>query len=242
MTLLATERIKLFSTRSMWWCAFLAVGMNLAYAVLLVSQADGPVEVPDTQRGTMFAMMVVQVLAALSVTTEHRFGTISTTYQAVPNRVAVLLAKTTVVAAVAFVIGELASFASLGAGVVLSPGSPLAIDSDADLRSTAGTGLVFALAAVLAVAVGSLVRHTAGAVTLLLLWPLLAEPLVAAVPQIGMQVYRWMPFVMANHFLDAPRSLSGMPFGPWASLVYFAAVAFGALAIAAVVGQRRDAR
>ena len=51
-----------------------------------------------------------------------------------------------------------------------------------------------------------------------------------------------MPSVMANHFLDAPRSLSGMPFGPWASLVYFAAVAFGALAIAAVVGQRRDAR
>src|SRR5690606_10111127 len=127
MTLLATERIKLFSTRSMWWCALRAVGRSRADARLGVCQAGGPVEVPGTQRGTMFAMVVVQVLAAGSVATEHRFGTISTTYPAVPNRVAVLLAKTTVVAAVAFVIGELASFASLGAGVVLSPGSPLAI-------------------------------------------------------------------------------------------------------------------
>jgi ABC-2 type transport system permease protein len=103
----------------------------------------------------------------------------------------------------------------------------------------AGAGLVFAVAAVLAVAVGILIRQTAGAVSLLLVWVLLAEHLVGLIPDVGQDISRWLPFMNANQFLTG--EMPGMPFGPWGSLAYFAALAAGVLAVALVAADRRDA-
>ena len=38
-------------------------------------------------------MLVLMIMAALAITSEYRFGTIRTTFQAVPNRASVLIAK-----------------------------------------------------------------------------------------------------------------------------------------------------
>ncbi|GGM67334.1 ABC transporter permease [Longimycelium tulufanense] len=249
MTLLAVERIKLFSTRSPWWCMLAALAVTCGFTALITGTSgdDYPVSVQTTQFASNFGLMVILVMAALAVTTEYRFGTIRATFQAVPNRTAVLLAKTGVVALLAGVVGEVVAFASWGIGKVMRPSADLALNSAADWRHVAGVGLVFAVGAVLAVAVGTLVRHTAGAVTLLLVWALLVETLLSALPTVGEKIQPWLPFNAASNFMlmggtpPPGASVVSQPYGPWGALAYFTGVAAAGLVITIVVANRRDA-
>lgn len=250
MTLLAMERIKLVSTRSPWWCTAAALALVIGMTVMLAATADGPLHIGMTGFFLQFGVMVMLVMAAVSVTTEYRYSTIRTTFQAVPNRTAALLAKTAVVAFVSGLVGVAASFGAWATAWLIRPGPDLAITTGDEWRAVAGAGLVFALAAVLAVAVGIIVRHTAGAVALLLVWALLAESIIGLLPNVGEAIQRWLPFVNANHFLsagliepgeDGPPIPTDMPFGPWGSLAYLAVLAAGLLVVALVVANRRDA-
>ncbi|WP_424183558.1 hypothetical protein ACOBQX_16335 [Actinokineospora sp. G85] len=239
MTLMATERMKLFSTRSPWFCSVLAIGLVMGFAGLLTLSADEPADVDLglLLAGSQFGLMVVLVMGALAITTEYRFGTIRTTFQAMPGRTAVLSAKAGVVALVALVLGEVAGFGAWGVGQVL--GIEAGLDSSAAWRGVAGLGVVFALSTVIAVAVGALVRQSAGAISIVLVWSLLLEDLVSLIPNVGDNIRDWMPFVSARRFLG-----NGGPdavLGPWASLGYFAAVAAVLFTIAAVVVNKRDA-
>ncbi|WP_018684319.1 ABC transporter permease [Actinokineospora enzanensis] len=239
-TLLATERIKLFTTRSPWWSALLALGLTIGMAVMVALNHGGnnPLRVEHSQFGIQFGLMIITVMAALAITTEYRFATIRTTFQAVPNRSGVLLAKCVVVAVLAGVLGEIAAFGSWAVARMIDSSPELAISTGDDLRMVAGAGLVFALAAVLSVAVGVLVRQSAGALSILLIWPLLVENLVALIPNVGRDIQDWMPFINAGRFLnpvpEAPQS-------PWGSLLYFAGVTAALLIAALVVANKRDA-
>ncbi|WP_219419078.1 hypothetical protein [Pseudonocardia nigra] len=243
MSVLAAERSKLFSTRSPWWCSALAVAVVVgltAMATGAASDSAGPMPTEIAQTFLQMGMAFVLVMAAVSVTTEYRFSTIRTTFQAVPNRSSVLLAKTAVVAVVAAVVGLVGSFGAWAAASLLQPDPSLALSAVGQWRAVAGAGLVFAVAAVIAVAVGVLIRQTAGAVSVLLVWPLLVENMVVAIPGVGDDIYPWMPFINAFHFLYGTDG-DGMPFGPWGSLAYVAAVAGALLVAALVVANRRDA-
>lgn len=256
MTLLAVERIKLFTTRSPWWCALVALVLTIGFSALVVGNSndpDIPPTVASTQFGYSFGMAVVMVLAALAVTTEYRFGTIRTTFQAIPHRASALVAKTTVVAVLALIIGEVSAFGSWGMGKLLKPSADLALNSSADWINVAGVGAIYALAAVIAVAVGILIRHSAGAIALLLIYALAVESLVRLIPSIGEDIYKWMPFNVAEKFLTgegasnmgrnasagAPLSTATLSQG-W-SLAYFAAFAVVLLIIAIASARRRDA-
>jgi ABC-2 type transport system permease protein len=249
MTLLATERIKLFTTRSPWLTSVLALALVAGFAVLVATNSVDPRSTTDSDAlaGYQFGLMVVMVMAALAVTTEYRFGTIRASFQAVPNRIGLLLAKATVVALLAGVVGEIAAFGSIGLAKAISPNSGVALHTAQEWRNVAGVGLVFALAAVLAVAVGILVRQTAGAVAILLIYTLLVENLIVLIPHIGPAVQKWLPFISVNHFLTGGGSggrISGpldMPLPPWGSLAYFAGIAVAFLAVALVTVNRRDA-
>ncbi|MEU3625765.1 hypothetical protein BS329_06870 [Amycolatopsis coloradensis] len=243
MTLLAVERIKLFTTRSPWWCALAALAVVIGFAAI-ISGAAPTGELTDvslTQFGYGFGMAVIMVLAALSVTTEYRFSTIRTTFQAVPNRTAALLAKTGVVAILSLVIGEIAAFGAWGLASAMRP-EDLALDTAAEWTSVAGVGVVFALASVIAIAVGILIRHSAGAISLVLIYALAVENLIQLIPKIGKDIYDWMPFHVADRFLtgsgptaaEAPLSQAG-------SLAYFAGFALVLLVISLVVANKRDA-
>ncbi|WP_158887302.1 hypothetical protein [Amycolatopsis anabasis] len=256
MNLLAAERIKLFSTRSPWWCALVAVVVTAAFGAFMtggaVSAGVAPT-VASTQAGSNFGLLVVMVLAALSVTTEYRFGTLRTTFQAAPGRIAPLAAKAATVAGVALVIGEVAAFVAWCAGSLLAPDADLALNSAADWGNVAGLGPVCAFAALIAVAVGLLVRHSAGAVALLIIYAQAAEPLVAAIPSVGDDVHRWLPFNAASKFLTGNGDsaggrdggygpvLSDSPLGQGWALAYFAAIALALLAIAIRTAKTRDA-
>ncbi|MEJ3652438.1 hypothetical protein WEH80_05490 [Actinomycetes bacterium KLBMP 9759] len=249
MNLLAAERIKLFSTRSPWWCTAVAIALVVGGMSLLAITAPAGIRaIPIwvTAQFLQFGMVVVMVMATVSVTTEYRFSTIRTTFQAVPNRTAVLLAKTAVVGIVATIAGLLSSFGALAMVALLRPDPSLALTTDAQWRAVVGAGPAFLVAAVLAVAVGILIRQTAGAVALLLVWTLLVENLIRVIPEVGPMVHQWMPFTNVMNFLaggsaEAAEEAGAMALTPWASLGYTAAVAAVLLAVAIATANRRDA-
>ena len=251
MTLLAVERIKLFSTRSPYWCTALALVLGVGLTAIIAGTTNnGEMSIGLTQFGSsQLALAVVLVMSALAVTTEYRFSTIRATFLAVPNRVSVLVAKTAVVAFIAGVLGEIIAFGSWGIAKVMSPASDLAINTGAEWRHVAGVGLLFGIGAVLAIAVGILVRQTAGAVAILLVWNMLLEGLIGIIPKVGIKIQAWLPFQNANHFLQlggtnaAEQPGAGIDFklSQWGSLAYFAGIAVALLVVALVVAKRRDA-
>jgi ABC-2 type transport system permease protein len=253
MTLLAVERIKLFTTRSPLWCTLLAFGLTIGFAALIAGvDNESPVTIASTQFGYNFGLVVVMVMAALAVTTEYRFSTMRATFQAVPNRTAVMAAKAGVVALFAGVVGLVTAFGSVLISKAIQPNADLAINTAFEWRAVAGVGLVYAIAAVIAVSVGSLIRHSAGAISLLLVWNLLVESLVSLIPKIGDDIQKWMPFYVANRFLTGDPDLTarsiqeGPPpseavLSPWWALAYFAGFALAVLITAIVVTNRRDA-
>jgi ABC-2 type transport system permease protein len=194
--------------------------------------------------------MVMMVMAALAVTTEYRFSTIRTSFQAVPQRAALLLGKTAVVAFLSGVIGLIASFGAWAIGSLFASNADLAIDTAAEWRLLAGQGLIFAISAVFAVAVGILIRQSAGAIAILILWPLLVENLVMLIPKVGDDLNRWAPFTNGSSFLNqgqdpgiAGAGATGTDFAlsPWWALAYFAGWAAVLLVIALFTASKRDA-
>ncbi|HEV7907138.1 MAG TPA: hypothetical protein VGP03_03270 [Pseudonocardiaceae bacterium] len=254
MTLLAVERIKLFSTRSPWWCMALALGLTVGFTAIIAANSnfEFPLTVQATQFTHTFGLYVIMVMAALAITTEYRFGTIKSTFQAVPDRISPLLAKTVVVAVLAGVVGEITAFASWGLAKLVQPDMNLALESANDWRHVTGVGLVYATGAVLALGVGLLVRQTAAAVAIILVFPLLVESLVGFIPKIGADIQKWLPFQSASHFVLGNPDSTGrpveagppqldFPLSPWGSLAYFAGIAVAMLVVALIVTKRRDA-
>jgi hypothetical protein len=172
------------------------------------------------------------ILSALTVTNEYRSGLIRTTFMAVPNRTLVLAAKAVVAAA----------FSSFYAAVMVVA-SIVVAHSDFDWRLVGKIALYAALAAVLGVAVGALLRASAGAVALLLLWPLVAEPLLGNMPNISTQVGPYLPFGNAFRSIGVQwlYPYYAMPWGELGSIVYFAGVGAVVFVAALVTINRRDA-
>lgn len=249
MTLVSVERIKLFSTRSPYWCLVAIAAFSLLFALLIALVDGGRAAIPALAlQGVNLGMYVFMVLAALTVTTEYRFGTIRSTFLAAPHRTAVLTAKTVLVVILGAVVGLVASLAAfyLTKTLAKEPPAPLVLDTAADWRQVAGHALLFAIAGVIAVAVGTLLRQTAGAVAVLLLWPLILESLFGLIPTVGEKVGPWLPFRSASAFVSPTQDGGGFfvpPSGPTPvqGLLVFAATAVVLWVVAAVVVNKRDA-
>lgn len=256
MGVLAAERIKFTSTKSPWWCSAIIVVLGLGfaaalgYAAKLALDVDAPEGIPPTTASDViglgvgtFGSMVLMILAALTVTSEYRFGLIRTTFQAVTNRGSVLAAKALLVG----VYGAILSFVLAVIGLYLAKalageqaGALLGFDVDGTWRVLYGTAILAFVQVVLAIGVGALIRQSAGAIAILLLWPLLLESLVGVIPKVGEKIQPFLPFLNANHFLGSDGGVD-FHWGPIGGLIYFVAftaVVFGA---AVFVVNRRDA-
>ncbi|MDG3010051.1 ABC transporter permease [Rhodococcus sp. D2-41] len=245
MSVLAAERIKLTSTRSPWWCGAIVVLLGIGFAAAMglaakasvnsTSSGDHFLPTPEAAASgvTGFGVMVIMIMAALAVTTEYRFGVIRTTFQAVPNRGRVMATKAAILAVIAAVLTAAVTFIAYFLAKALSgsdAGRDLVLSSGGDWRALYGVPIYAALCAVLAVGVGALIRQSAGAIALLVLWPLVIENLFALFGRIGRDIQVFLPFTNAHHFLGASSS-DGFHWGPWGGLIYFAvfvAVVFGA--------------
>jgi len=252
--LLAAERIKLASTRSPWWCGVAAVALPMGFMAVAMTFWEprfGPAYGWQFLGGfATLPLVVVIVLATLAVTAEYRFGTIRTTFQAVPDRAAALVAKTVVVTAVVGVLGVVAGFGTWAVGRLVAPQAGLVLATAGQWRAVAGTGLVWAVTAVLGLGVGIALRHSAGAISVLLGYVLVGEAVLANLPRIGADVQPWLPFVNLSRFLtvgvlepDPTRDFfrERTMLGPWWALAYAAAVASAVLLAGIATARRRDA-
>jgi len=90
MTLLATERIKLFTTRSPWWSMLLALVLSVGFrrADRRERPSDTTLSVSEAEGGYQFSLVVMMVMAALASHGVTASATIRVSFQAVPNRIA----------------------------------------------------------------------------------------------------------------------------------------------------------
>jgi ABC-2 type transport system permease protein len=236
---LNAERIKLSTTRSPVWSVIAVAVLSLGLAAVEAANSYGPGALQPDKAAmgvAVFGVPVMMILSALTVTNEYRSGLIRTTFMAVPNRTLVLVAKAVVAAA--FSSAYVAVIVVLSCAVARVP-----LADPAVWRLVGAMALYAALAAVLGVGVGAILRASAGAVAVLLLWPLVAEPLLANLPNAGTEVGPYLPFANAFIFLDVGwlYPTYAMPWGPHASIVYFAAVVAAVFVAALVTVNRRDA-
>ncbi|MGV0811301.1 ABC transporter permease subunit [Mycolicibacterium boenickei] len=246
---LDAERIKLSTTRSPLWSVVGVALLSLGLAALQGYTADhysGLTPAKAALGVAVFGVPVLMVLSSMTMTGEYRSGLIRTTLLATPNRTKVLTAKAVVCAAFSSVCAVIMVLASvLVARMVADPvvGTQLSMANPATWRVAGGFALYAALAAVLGVAVGALLRFAAGAVAVLLLWPLVAEPLLGNLPGSGAQFGPWLPFANMFRFLQVEWLFPSydIPWGEVGSLFYFLAWVAVAFVAAAVVLNRRDA-
>ncbi len=144
------------------------------------------IEAPDDQLkvvfgwggilGTMFAALA----GVLSVTAEHRFGTIRPTLLANPKRERVLVAKVFAAAIVGAPMGLLAGALAVGAGVIAFEirGIPLSLDTGDYLTLVAGGTVAAALWAGIGVGIGTIIRGQVPAVTGVCAWLLFVETVI----------------------------------------------------------------
>jgi hypothetical protein len=243
---LNAERIKLTTLRSPLWATVAAAVLSFGLSALQASVAYdyARLTVPDAALGVaVFGVPVLMVVSAMTVTGEYRSGLIATTFMATPHRTLVFCAKALVAAvfsalsAAVMVVGSV-----LVARLVADPGVGDALTPAAMAGFVAAIALYAAPAAVLGVGVATLLRHTAGAVTVLLLWPLLIEPLLANLPGRGWQIGPYLPFANMFRFLDVQWLFPefAMHWGGPGSLGYFTAVVATVFVAALITVNRRD--
>lgn len=240
IALIDAERIKLFSTRAAWWCLALVavstVGVGALGAAYPIDGGAGTIT--DTQLGYFLAQVILIVLAVVSISGEHRFGTIRLSYLATPRRWRLLLAKTATLGIVTLAVGTALSFLSVGVAALAFPDGDFAVRTPTDWRIVAGLGLGHTVSVVIAVAVAALLRHAAGAVSLLLVWTLIIETTVPVLPY-GDVTGPLLPFRAQSYFLG---QISGeFPYPPVFGICYAAAFAAALLGLAMLVVERRDA-
>ena len=251
VAVLDAERIKLATTRSPWWTAIAVAVLSLGLAAIQASVAYGPAPLPPEKAAigvAVFGVPVLMVLAAMTVTGEYRSGMIRTTFMATPNRTMILVAKAIVAGVFS---GVYTALMVIGAVVIARMAAPPLVGVESHLslaapdtwRVVGAIALYGVLTAVLGVAVGALVRHAAGAVAVLLMWPLVAEPILGNLPNIGSEVGPYLPFGNAFLFtrVEWLYPVYDMPWDEAGSLLYFATVVVVIYVAAIVVVNRRDA-
>src|SRR5690606_12403626 len=118
--------------------------------------------------GSMFTVLIIGVLGALSITSEYASGLILSSLAAVPRRIPMLLAKALVVAALGFCVGVLSSFGgALIAALTFGEAGFSALADAAVLVSLLGNTLYLTLAALLSLGIGALLRSSAGAISVI---------------------------------------------------------------------------
>jgi ABC-type transport system involved in multi-copper enzyme maturation permease subunit len=206
--------------------------------------------------GTIFALVILIVLAALFVTTEYRRGLIRTTLTAHPRRGQVVAAKAIVAGSLAFVAGAVVTAIAevVTRHTLAANGNYLFPQSATDLvRVIAGTGLFLGLAAALVSSVGAMLRRSAATVlsgfVLLVLPGILGTAsalpagaenwLMRLTPTAAFAIQATLPrsSLVTNAYLPANGYF---PISPWVGLAVLACYTALALGAAMWVLRRRD--
>jgi ABC-type transport system involved in multi-copper enzyme maturation permease subunit len=167
MSLLRSEWIKLFTTRTTW----VMLGVGLLCEALFAGLVVGLVPFEDLEgvgdiiTGTGLLMTLMLVLGVLMITTEFRHGTSSSTFLVSPRRWPVLLAKLGAAVLVGLLGGILFVVVNGGIALPLYSGRGGTVPPTADLAEVyAGVVASFALLCVFGLGIGAIVRNQVGGI------------------------------------------------------------------------------
>ncbi|WP_298252071.1 ABC transporter permease subunit [uncultured Arthrobacter sp.] len=193
--------------------------------------------------GLIFGQLLIAALAVVLIASEWTTGMIRSTMVAVPRRTPALLAKTLVVAVVAFAVGLGSALLSYLVAQPILRGEDIdfAITKDGVLASIINTGTFLALVAIISMAIGILLRNTAGgvvtAVGLFFVLPLIVQLLSGLADWIP-DAARFLPGDAGNQMVsittlegDLTQWEGGLVMGAWALIL---------LVVALLVAKKRD--
>jgi ABC-2 type transport system permease protein len=183
--LLRAEAIKLRSVRTTWLMLGIGLLVEALFAGLyvgLVSLGDvGPFR--EVQTGTGLLMVMLLVLGVLTITTEFRHGTASTTFLAAPRRYPVLAAKLGAVLATGALTGLAYVAVNGGLALPLFESREGSLPPAGDLASVyAGVVASFALLCAFGLGVGAIIRNQVGAIIAAIAFFFILSPLPELLP------------------------------------------------------------
>ncbi|MGD7001518.1 multidrug ABC transporter permease [Corynebacterium halotolerans] len=243
---LASEWIKLRTTKSFWWTSALFIFFSVGMAALMGAfSEDQPLLANGAAVGVyMFGFIVIAVQAVMVVTTEYRHRYQSVTYLATPKRWMVAVAKLLLY----LVLGMLLTLVTVAlcylvAGWLAPSEATVAYEP---FSSEEGRRLLWAypvmagLMIIFSQGIALLLRQTAGAVTLVLMWYLALEGVIAMLPKVGDKIRNYGPFENLNAFVSN-FEIQDVPWGVIGSGVYFAVWAVVIWVAGVILLQKRDA-
>jgi ABC-2 type transport system permease protein len=254
---LLSEWTKIRSVRSTVWSLVLLVVLTLGITVLITAITSAQwdqigagsraqIRLDPTSgilsAGLQFGQLTIIVLGVLVITSEYSTGVIRASLLAVPRRLPMLAAKGIVFAAVTLVIGEIVMFASFFIGeAILHSHVPVSLASPNVARAVVGGGLYLAVLGLFALAIGALVRHTAGAITGVIAFVIVLEPLSALIPGTwGDHIHDYLP-TMAGRLMIQTAQASGQVLSAWQGFGVFCLWTAVLLVAAGILLMRRDA-
>lgn len=256
INLLRSEWIKLRTVTMNWVLGIIAVAFPLLITLLTAffASGDGSGDGSDLDTEglvgvltgtTVVASLLCGVIAAASITSEFGFGTIRPTFAANPRRYRVIVAKGVVVVAATTVLATIVQLLGWFVGSAIADGRGSVIDLagvPTAVPAMAGAVVLTALMSLAGYALGLLTRSTPVAVSILIVWPLIAEGLIAQLLVLATDndsIPNWMPF-QAGIRLVLVGSIDAGP-ERLVSGIYFGAVALALATLGAWAVNRRDA-
>lgn len=181
---------------------------------------------------TIVSALLCGVIAAASITSEFGFGTIRPTFAATPQRSRVIAAKGLVVVAATTALATIVQLVGwfVGGALATSQGSTIDLaDVPTGLPAMVGAVVLTAFMSLAGFGLGLIIRSTPAAVSVLIVWALIAESLVGPLLVLvfsSENIARWMPFqagirlALVDVFEAGPSRLtSGVYFGAFSLLL-----------------------
>lgn len=203
--LVRAEFLKLWTTQVWFWLLLAAVAIS---ALLVI----GPIASGDVHNGrdvaNMFgsaalAYIVLFVLGVLGVTTEFRYQTITPTVLLTPSRWAIVTAKMITYAILGLAYSIVCVLIQLAVAVpwLSAKNVSYSLSKDGIPHAIAGVVVVLALFGIVGLGVGALVRNQIVAVSVGVIFLLVLEQIMVAIPGVK-HVYPYLPGPAARSIAD----------------------------------------
>lgn len=247
---LRSELLKLRTVRLHIWLPLGAVGGLLIVTGLVGIFTENPEAFDGSDLMSLIGgfsvivAMIVGVVGALGVTSEFAHQTIRPTLAATPHRPTVFVAKGIVSVVCGLLVGIAAVVSAYVLGSVLLSGRDASVGlsgDDGSLASFIGVPILIALLALFGYGIGLLLRNSPAAVSLIILWPLLIESILAGVLSLAGvdEPERLLPY-SAAFALVIPDTFDAPSGGRVYGGVFMGLVAVGITVLGIVVNNRRD--
>lgn len=261
------EWMRIRTIRSTYWLFGLGLTISTALSLVLaltvhesdrseeviqIGQAIGGLPAPYGSFLTLIPIFTA-IVGIFAAGHEYRYGTIQPTLTTLPQRTALLLAKITVVALVSVCVVLISLAINVGIRLV-SWGEVPDLVSEPLSSSILGYIVTVVLYAILGVALGQLFRSVPIAIVVLLVTPMVIEPIIRALTNIEaldwlIPVVKFLPFSAGDRLIAigspqeafGPGSAQYEIFDRWAAGGVFAAFIALILVVAWFLFQKRDA-